>query len=74
FLAGPTLRFMDYIGNAHHGVSLPYNYLSTIQWQDLLQELQIHIETWNARPTMYGVPGDWLFGRRLHVVMRLEKE
>ncbi len=25
-LAGPTLRFMDFVGNAHHGVALPYNY------------------------------------------------
>ena len=25
FLAGPTLRFMDWVGNAHHGVVLPYN-------------------------------------------------
>ena len=26
FLAGPTLRLMDWVGNAHHGVPLPYNY------------------------------------------------
>ncbi|HEV2022080.1 MAG TPA: methyltransferase domain-containing protein [Terriglobales bacterium] len=25
-LAGPTLRFMDRVGNARHGVALPYNY------------------------------------------------
>ena len=24
FLAGPTLRFMDWVGNARHGVVLPY--------------------------------------------------
>ena len=26
-LARPTLRFMDFVGNAPHGVALPYNYL-----------------------------------------------
>ena len=26
FLAGQTLRFMDWVGNARHGVVLPYNY------------------------------------------------
>ena len=28
FLAGPTLRLMDWVGNRGHGVRLPYNYLS----------------------------------------------
>ncbi len=28
----PTLRFMDWIGNAHHGITLLYNYQSKFQW------------------------------------------
>lgn len=27
-LANSTLRIMDYVGNAHHGVALPFNYWS----------------------------------------------
>src|SRR5690349_13461906 len=27
-LASSVLRFMDWVGNAHHGVALPYNYWS----------------------------------------------
>ena len=28
FLAGPTLHFLDRVGNARHDVALPYNYTS----------------------------------------------
>ena len=38
-LAGPTLRLMDWAGNAPHGVRLPYNYLSRAEWQSLWTEL-----------------------------------
>ena len=37
FLAGPTLRFMDWVGNAPHGVVLPYNYWSERQWDDAFE-------------------------------------
>src|SRR5690606_11978895 len=32
FLAVPTLRVMDFVGNAGHGVALPYNYWTREQW------------------------------------------
>ena len=32
FLAGPTLRLMDRVGNQRHGVALPYNYWTQQQW------------------------------------------
>src|SRR5262249_30669359 len=31
-LAGPTLRFMDRVGNERHGVVLPYNYWPKRKW------------------------------------------
>jgi 2-polyprenyl-3-methyl-5-hydroxy-6-metoxy-1,4-benzoquinol methylase len=31
--AGSLLRFMDWVGNAPHGVVLPYNYWSSGQWR-----------------------------------------
>jgi SAM-dependent methyltransferase len=39
FLAGLTLRFMDWVGNAHHGVILPYNYWTRKQWAEGLESL-----------------------------------
>ena len=32
FLAGATLRAMDWVGNARHGVALPYNYWPRSKW------------------------------------------
>jgi hypothetical protein len=31
-LARPVLRLMDFVGNAPHGVTLPYNYFERAQW------------------------------------------
>jgi SAM-dependent methyltransferase len=70
-LANSTLRFMDWVGNAHHGVALPYNYLSQEEWNRLFNKLNLEIDQWNGKPNMYGKPADWLFGRSLHFVARL---
>ncbi len=70
-LAGPTLRFMDWVGNNHHGVRLPYNYLSLKQWRDLFAKNSMKIDQWNSNLGLYGMPGDLLFGRSLHFVCRL---
>lgn len=71
FLAGPTLRFMDWVGNARHGVALPYNYLSQQQWHRLFDDADVAIDRWIDRPRLYGRPADWVFGRGLHFVARL---
>lgn len=73
FMAQSTLRFMDYVGNAHHGVALPYNYLSKAEWDLLFGELSLDIETWIGQPNMYGIPADWVFGRSLQFIARLSK-
>lgn len=71
-LANSTLRFMDWVGNAHHGVALPYNYLSKAEWDQRLAEVGLVVDQWIAKPRMYGKPVDWLFGRSLHFVARLD--
>ena len=71
FLAGPTLRFMDDIGNARFGVDLPHNYWTREQWKLAFHELQLNIEEWRPRLGLYPVWADWLFGRSLHFVARL---
>lgn len=70
-LANATLRFMDWVGNAHHGVALPYNYLSKAEWDQVFANLELEVEQWNGKPNMYGSPADWVFGRSLHFVARL---
>ena len=50
FLAGPTLRLMDYVGNAHHGASLPYNYWPRRRWQEAFRELGLSVRGLARRP------------------------
>lgn len=73
FLAGPTLRLMDYVGNAHHGVRLPYNYWTRRQWDAALQGLGLRILSWNDALGLYPAAADWLFGRGLHFLAVLGK-
>ncbi len=70
-LAGPTLRFMDWVGNAHHGVVLPYNYWSEARWRSAFAELGLRLDAWTQDVPLYPWPGSWVFGRRLHYVARL---
>ena len=67
-LAGPTLRFMDTVGNARHGVALPYNYWTQTQWQDALGRLGVDIEVWQSSLDLYPAYVDWIFGRSLHFI------
>ena len=69
--ANTTLRFMDWIGNARHGVALPYNYLSGSEWDKLFEQIDVKVDQWIANPRLYGRPGDWVFGRSLHFLARL---
>lgn len=73
-LAGPTLRFMDHVGNARHGVALPYNYWPRQKWLDAFQQLGLRVETWRQRLGLYPPPASWLFGRGLHFAARLRTD
>jgi SAM-dependent methyltransferase len=70
-LAGPTLRLMDRVGNARHGVELPYNYWPPGRWSSAFAELGLAVEAWSSRLGLYPWPADYLFGRSLHFVARL---
>lgn len=71
FLAGSTLRFMDWVGNASYGVALPYHYLSRQEWQDLLAELDLTVMEWKEQLKLYPRPADYVFGRSLHFIAKL---
>ncbi|HTL30222.1 MAG TPA: class I SAM-dependent methyltransferase [Tepidisphaeraceae bacterium] len=71
--AGPTLRFMDRVGNARYGVSLPYNYWPERKWLDAFSELDLTVEAWKNRLGLYPFPANLVFGRTLHFIAKLRK-
>jgi len=71
-LAGPILGFMDWVGNARHGVPLPYNYWTRAKWDAAFRELNRVPGYWKRDLGLYPAPADWVFGRSLHFVARLD--
>ena len=69
--AEPTLRLMDWVGNARHGVALPYNYWPRTRWLSTFRELGMDIEEWRSELGLYGLPAGWVFDRSLHFLARL---
>lgn len=72
FLAGPTLRCMDWVGNARHGVVLPFNYRTDAQWQEHFDFAELRIADQTTALHLYPAWADWFFGRGLHLLVRLE--
>jgi SAM-dependent methyltransferase len=71
FLARPTLRFMDRVGNARKGIGLTYNYWPRERWVAAFDELGWSISEWRARLGTYPWPASWIFGRSLHFIALL---
>ncbi len=71
-LAKTRLRFMDYVGNARHGVSLPYNYWTEKQWRAAQSQLGLQPALLVRDLALYPVPADVVFGANLHFIARLE--
>ncbi len=68
YLANETLRLMDWIGNARHGVALPYNYWPKSEWIAAFDECGLTTRTMNCKLNLYPVPLSWFFDRRLHFI------
>jgi SAM-dependent methyltransferase len=71
-LAGPTLRFMDWVGNRGHDVVLPYNYLSRDAWQGAYYRARLRTVSSTERLGLYPPPFSWFFDRNLHFVALLQ--
>ena len=71
--AGPTLRFMDWVGNAAHGVRLPYNYLSHREWKAIWSKLHLGTSAFTKHLALYPRPFSWFFDRGLHFVAILSR-
>ena len=74
WLAESTLRLMDYVGNAQHGVALPYNYWTLRQWREALETLGLKADEWRSRLGLYPPPASWIFDRSLHFVARIKRK
>lgn len=72
WLAGPTLRFMDFIGNSRYGVAIPGNYWGLSQWESTFKALAVKPVEWRQKLHLYPGPLDALFGRNLHFLAKLE--
>jgi SAM-dependent methyltransferase len=71
-LAYTTLRIMDWVGNAHHGVVLPYNYWPRDRWHVACRDLDMPILHWESDLNLYPYPASLVFGRGLHFVALLD--
>lgn len=72
-LAGPTLRFMDWVGNARFGIALPYNYWPAARWDAAFADLGLVREKNLTALGLYPRWADWMFGRGLHFAALLRK-
>ncbi|MEM1272970.1 MAG: class I SAM-dependent methyltransferase [Pseudomonadota bacterium] len=66
-----TLRLMDWVGNAPHGVVLPYNYAARATWDAWFDAAGLSIDCLTRNVPLYPAPFSWVFGRGLHFVARL---
>ena len=66
-----TLRLMDWVGNAPHGVVLPYNYAARKQWDAWFATAGLQTDEFSTDVPLYTAPLSWVFGRKLHFVTRL---
>lgn len=73
-LSRPILRCMDWVGNAPYGVRLPYNYLSTEQWNAIFDAAGLSVTVLEKKLNLYPAPLSWVFDRDLHFIASLSAD
>lgn len=68
-----TLAFMDWFGNAQHGVAIPCLYKARAQWKALFAQAGLQPARELLDLQLYPTPFDAVFGRNLHFAALLEK-
>ncbi len=71
-LAFRTLKFMDWMGNARHGVTLPYRYWTFEQWECAFRDLGLKETFRKENLGLYIWPLSCFFDRNLHFLACLE--
>ena len=69
--ARPLLRLMDWMGNARHGIALPYNYWTRADWRLAFADLGLKVAAWEERLGLYPRACAPLFETGLHFVALL---
>lgn len=72
-LDSKILTFMDWVGNRAHGVVLPYNYLSSSDWNLAFDKVGLKSLKGINQLKLYPLPFDAIFGRSLHCIHLLTK-
>jgi SAM-dependent methyltransferase len=67
------LKIMDWVGNARHGVVLPYNYLTAKEWEDLFSGVGLRVANSDFKLGLYPFPANLVFEKGLHFLSLLEK-
>jgi len=69
-----VIKWMDWVGNAPHGVRLPYNFKDLAYWRELAAHNGLDVRQFNSRVDLYPSPFNRLFGRDgMDFAMLLEK-
>ncbi|HJQ55144.1 MAG TPA: class I SAM-dependent methyltransferase [Gemmatimonadaceae bacterium] len=68
------LRAMDWVGNAPHGVRLPYNYWTEPQWRAVWARTGLQPTTMIRRLNLYAFPLSVICDADLHFLATLEGE
>lgn len=71
-LAAPTLAFMDWVGNARHGVALPYSYWTEGRWNAAFERVAMRPAIFRDKLGLYPWPASMVFERKLHFIAVLE--
>jgi SAM-dependent methyltransferase len=67
-----TLKFMDWIGNAPHGVKVIYNFQTEKKWEEIFRNHNLSKCFYNNQIKLYPKFANWIFGRKLHFIAILE--
>ena len=66
-----TLALMDWVGNAPHGVSMPYNYWSRDRWKSAFKTAELTEAKIETDIPLYTFPLNRVFGKGLHFISLL---
>jgi len=64
---------MDRVGNARHGVPLPYSYWSEARWRETWQKLGLTVDSFEIDLRLYPPPLGLAFDRGLHFIASLSR-
>jgi ubiquinone/menaquinone biosynthesis C-methylase UbiE len=71
FMSETILKLMDWVGNRHHNVVLPYNYLSQQEWEITFSSLNLKTNNRNTQLGLYPFPVNLIFEKNLHFIAEL---